>query len=424
MRWPLSQEYNEAIQDPVGNFRDPELRQGEARTNALGLPIPCSGNFADVYQVRSNDRTWAVKCFTREIRKLRERYTEISAYLQKARPPFMVGFQYLDRGIRVRGQWYPVLKMDWVEGCTLNDFVRRNVDRPRVLEKLARLWVRMAGYLHEANLAHCDLQHGNVLLVPGRRSGSLAIKLVDYDGMFVPALAGTPSGEVGHPAYQHPQRLREATYSREVDRFPLLVIYFAIRALMAGGRALWDRYDNGDNLLSREEDLRSPSGSALFAELMRLNDPDVPRLAERIREAVFQPLDQTPLLDELFPHSHHGGSSPVAASLPKEMTVTAVSPAAEPRWASSPPPVRRSFDIPVSTDELATKPFESDREQVVGGTRAPTATNPKALKAGRSPRTDEPLRKARLSTPLSELDCLPLALWDYLLCCSLWCALL
>jgi hypothetical protein len=48
--WPVSQDYNEAVQDPGASFGDPELRAAEAVTNALGLPMPCSGNFADVYQ--------------------------------------------------------------------------------------------------------------------------------------------------------------------------------------------------------------------------------------------------------------------------------------------------------------------------------------------------------------------------------------
>jgi len=38
--------------------------------------------------------------------------------------------------------------------------------------------------------------------------------------MWVPGLAGKKSGEVGHPAYQHPRRLKEGTYNQEVDRFP------------------------------------------------------------------------------------------------------------------------------------------------------------------------------------------------------------
>jgi hypothetical protein len=48
MPWPLSQDYNEAVQSPETSFADPELRHSEVATNAMGLPMPCSGNFADV----------------------------------------------------------------------------------------------------------------------------------------------------------------------------------------------------------------------------------------------------------------------------------------------------------------------------------------------------------------------------------------
>jgi hypothetical protein len=87
MAWPLSQDYNEAIQTPAQSLTDAELRQGEPVTNALGLPIPCSGNFADVYAIAAGQRKWAVKCFTRQIPGLRERYAEISKYLRKCACP-------------------------------------------------------------------------------------------------------------------------------------------------------------------------------------------------------------------------------------------------------------------------------------------------------------------------------------------------
>ena len=100
--------------------------------------MPYSGNFADVYQVRCPDGSrWAVKCFTREAVGLRERYQEISDHLRQARLPFTVDFSYLEQGIRVAGRWYPVLKMQWVEGLTLNQFVAQYLDKPAMLEALA-----------------------------------------------------------------------------------------------------------------------------------------------------------------------------------------------------------------------------------------------------------------------------------------------
>src|SRR5262249_6859145 len=230
----------------------------------------CSGNFADVYEMRGQGGArWAVKCFTREVRGLRERYSEISRYLQGARLPFTVDFQYLEQGIRVRGQWYPVLKMQWVEGLLLNEFAGDNVERPNRLQALGQVWLRLARSLREARLAHADLQHGNVILVPS--GSSLAIKLIDYDGMFVPSLAGRPSGEVGHANYQHPQRIRQGTFSAEVARCPLVLVATALHALTLVPE-LWKRYDNGDNLLFTQADLLAPAESPLFQELGRFRD--------------------------------------------------------------------------------------------------------------------------------------------------------
>ncbi len=302
MSWPLSQDYNEAIQSPETSFSDPELKQGEVVCNALGIPMPRSGNFADVYEVRcTNGSRWAIKCFTRQVPGLRERYQEISFALQEARLPFTVEFTYLQEGIRIHGQWYPILKMQWVEGLTFNDFVRQNLDKPAMLEGLLQIWGRMAQRLRAAGIAHADLQHGNVLLVPGSTANAVAVKLIDYDGMFVPTLAGKPSGEVGHPSYQHPQRVREGIYSAEVDRFPLLLIAASLRCVRVGGRALWERYDNGDNLLFREEDLKTPDGSQLFRELEGLSDGKAKTLVGLVRQALAGPLDSVPLLEEALP---------------------------------------------------------------------------------------------------------------------------
>jgi WD40 repeat protein len=301
MNWPTSQDYNEAVQDPSTSFSDPALKGGEVAVNAMGLPVPRSGNFADVYQFTdAAGKVWALKCFTRKVPGLKARYAKIDEHLAKARLPFTVGFQFLQQGVRVRGEWYPLLKMEWVEGFTLNDFVARNLGKPHHLHALTQMWAKLAGRLRDANMAHADLQHGNVLLVPGATPQKLGLKLIDYDGMWVPALAEGHSGEVGHPNFQHPLRLKERLYNADVDRFPHLVIAAGLRAALVGGKAVWDRFDNGDNLLFKETDFRDPAKAPVFKALWELNDPVLRTLVGHIALSAGQPLRKTPWLDDVL----------------------------------------------------------------------------------------------------------------------------
>ncbi|MBI5760738.1 MAG: hypothetical protein HZA46_19640 [Planctomycetales bacterium] len=307
MTWPHSTDYFEAIQSPATNFSDPELRQTEPAVNALGLPVACSGNFADVYHLRAPDgrRSWAVKCFTRPVPRLKERYREISRHLEQARLPFLVDFQFLEQGIRVRGEWYPVLKMDWVEGQTLNEFVREQLDEPETIELMLQLWLKIEPRLHKAQIAHGDLQHGNILLVPGSREDTVALKLVDYDGMWVPSLAGIPSGEVGHPSYQHPERSRKSLFTPDVDRFPHFVIALALRCLsQPEGRQLWKTYDSGENLLFSRPDLEVPAKSKLLRNLWNTGDRELHAWVGHLVIASQSPLEATPLLSKLLTDVH------------------------------------------------------------------------------------------------------------------------
>ena len=304
MPLPTSTDYRHAIQDPRTALDDDELRHGEVSRDARGLPVLWSGNFASVYRIHCppTGTTWALKCFTREVTARQERYRHIAAALEAARLPFTVPFVYLERGIQVHGQWYPAVKMEWVEGQTLNRFVEESLEKPKMLRQLLDLWPKLAARLRDAGIAHADLQHGNVLLVPAA-DGKLALKLIDYDGMYVPALAGTRSGEAGHPNYQHPRRLSEGTYNVHVDRFSHLVIFSAVHCLLVGNRDLWQRFNNGENLLFREQDFQHPEQSKLFRTLSETNDPGVRALVGRLALACKQPLEEVPWLDRMV----HGG---------------------------------------------------------------------------------------------------------------------
>jgi hypothetical protein len=311
MNWPISQDYNEAIQNPMQAFSDVDLLTGDVVVGPMGVPLPRSGNFADVYHVRGADlRDWAVKCFTRPAVGLDVRYAKVSDALARAKLPFTVGFSFLAEGIQVGGVWRPVVKMEWVEGLMLHQVVRENAARPQVLAALAQLWVKLCRRLREAGIAHSDLQHGNVMLVPGARSGVYELKLIDYDGMFVPSLANTPTGETGHPAYQHPARTSK-TYSPDLDRFPHLVVATALKALEKGGDSLWAKYDNGDNLLFTPQDFRDPAGSKLMRDLWTTGDTQIRALVGRLALSCGRPIPQTPWLDEIAPD---GSPSPLNAN--------------------------------------------------------------------------------------------------------------
>jgi hypothetical protein len=327
MSWPTTNEYNEAIQNLPATAGDDDLRRGEPALNSLGIPSPFAGGFADVYKIHCphTGKTWAVKCFTREVRERAERYQMIAAHLQNlrlrearhgiARLPFMVDFNYLDRGLLIRGDWYPVLKMRWVEGLALHQFVRDLLDRPRYLKLLLDKWLELSVRLRNWGMAHADLQHGNVLLVP-RGERQFVLRLVDYDGMYVPELSGKGSAEKGHPAYQHPKRLQEGTYNAEVDRFSHLAIYSTIRCLMVGQQELWGRFHNGDNLVFQQEDYRHPGQSAAIHTCWDLPDAEAQALVGRLILATRTALEQVPLLDQIV---HDGHVSPLEPAEEREV---------------------------------------------------------------------------------------------------------
>lgn len=290
MNCPTAQEYNEAIQNPQLNFADPELRQGQPELTPLGLPRPRSGNFATVYKLRCQQRDWAVRCFTHKFDDQQLRYAAISQQLARLNLPYMVGFSYLPQGIRISGQWFPILKMEWVEGELLDKYIARHLQNSQILLQLAERWVNLLQSLEQAGIAHGDLQHGNLMIVKGE------LRLIDYDGMFVPALAGRSSHEVGHQHYQHPQRTG-ADFHPQIDRFSGWVIYLALLALSAEP-ALWNQTYSGDDfILLQKSDFTDPHNSSILKQLSQHADPRVQILAETFVHALlaglpFPPIEQ------------------------------------------------------------------------------------------------------------------------------------
>ena len=294
MGWPTPQDYNEAVQNPKIAFADSELQMGRPELTPLGLPRSITGNFASVYKLQCPQRMWAVRCFLRQFEDHERRYTAISEHLIGLRLPYTVGFTFLRDGIRVRGRWYPMLKMEWVQGESLSAFIERHLGNRSTLLSLARRWVEMVKVLQQASIAHGDLQHGNVRVVNGE------LRLIDYDGMWVPALSGERSHEVGHPNYQHPRRTG-SDFGCYLDNFSAWVIYVSLIAL-ATDPGLWKQFGGGDeSLLFRRRDFEQPEASDVLRALERHRDEQIRSAIALFKSLLYLGPRDVPSLDGQIP---------------------------------------------------------------------------------------------------------------------------
>lgn len=307
MAWPGITDFSEAIQNPRLCFKGTAYEAGTVSVNQRGMPLVYSGAFACVYPVSVGNQTFAVRCFTREVSDQQSRYGELSSYLLDVLPPSFVHFEYVEQGISLRGDWYPVVMMEWVEGESLSSFVGSNLNDQDTLRRVAAQWRGgPAASLRGLGIAHNDLQHGNVMVQTDDR-----IRLVDYDGMFLPGFRGQRSPELGHKNFQHPLRTAE-DYDAYVDNFPSLVIYLSLLAI-ASDPGLWTFY-NDDNLIFTRNDYADPGKSPLFNLLKKSHDPTVAKLTERLEECCALPVQDVPDLETILqgiPRSSH--PSPAAA---------------------------------------------------------------------------------------------------------------
>lgn len=293
MNWPTHSDYQDAMQNPQVCFQEPELKTGEAATDMLGLPRVMSGNFASVYELRTTPGRWAIRCFVRQVPGQQGRYARLSQYLNSLNVPYLVKFEYLLKGILVKGEWYPIVKMQWVEGSPLNTYLEENFTNPQAMHKLASDFREMLKSMRELKIAHGDLQHGNIMVTP---QGEL--RLVDYDGMYAPVFGRGRAPELGHANFQHPRRTADY-YEEGLDNFSAIVLYTTFRAL-AVQPGLWDKFYQVDNLLLASSDYKAPLQSATFDALKNTNDPQVQQLAELLIKTSCAGVEQVPEFEEVM----------------------------------------------------------------------------------------------------------------------------
>lgn len=261
MPTPSCSDYSTSI--VVSNLvKAPKLESGHPEMYK-GRPIKFAGGFCIVFPYIVRGRKYAVRCWHAHLEGAEERTRRIAKSLQSINLPYFVGFEYIKEGIVTPQGMQPIVVMDWVEAQPMKKYISEHINDSSLLNTLADNFAKMVKDLHNHNLSHGDLQHGNIMV---KSDGSLV--LVDYDSMYVPELDGWTDEISGLAGYQHPARWNNKNLSPKADYFSELVIYTSLKAL-AETPALWSdlMIEDSDTMLFTAEDIKSGGTTPIFTIL-------------------------------------------------------------------------------------------------------------------------------------------------------------
>jgi hypothetical protein len=342
MSYPQIIDYNEAVQDPRNAFFDPELKVGKVAETPLGLPLALSGGFALTYTVNSGTSKFAVRCFHRAIPEAQNRYAAISSRLRSLGSSYFVKFDFQPQGIRVRGKPYPIVRMDWVEGDTLGVHLDRTASNTSAVVSLRRAFIDLAGFLERNGIAHGDIQNENVIVANG------ALRLIDYDGMFVTGMQEGRGTEVGHKHFQHPGR-ETRHFGPRIDRFSFIVLDVSLEALQADANLHRRFREGGQAILFKANDFADPASSEIFRVLDGM--PALRESARKLAAVCGTSISNIPTLSDFIA----GRNIPIAVAPP----VGALRP-------SPPPAYIGAFDVIDAKDFSAVMQHVGDKIELVG----------------------------------------------------------
>lgn len=277
MNYPLISEYLEAIKHSEDNFN--ELSTLRPVYDEAGEIVMSSGNFAVVFKMKdeSSGKLYAVKCFLKEQEERDVAYQQITDELEHVSSNYLCSIKYFQKELFVDSTVssdteFPVLRMEWVEGVTLDKYVHQHISDKYALQLITYKFCQMAAWLMSQPFAHGDLKPDNILVT---EDGTLV--LVDYDGMYVPAMQGQKARELGSPDYRHPLRTEDC-FNEHIDDFPLALIGMSLKAI-ALDTSLLQNNARSDSLLFSESDFQDIGECLMMKSLCALlNDSEFSKL--------------------------------------------------------------------------------------------------------------------------------------------------
>ena len=150
--------------------------------------LPEGGSTCDIYRTKWQRRDVFVK-------RLKEMYRSNPLYLDALDKEFDIGAQLRHPSLPVYHEFHrDYIVLDYIDGQTLAEMIERQdpwLKKEKNIIRMLKELVDVVGYLHQHNIAHCDIKPDNIMITANGRN----LVLIDFDKSYTDALNDTS----GHP---------------------------------------------------------------------------------------------------------------------------------------------------------------------------------------------------------------------------------
>lgn len=169
--------------------------------------VKSEGRFCMAFRLEDNEKQLCYRVWKERIPDAFERFKLIDEKLSKIKLEYFSNFRYVPSALRMKcdGSTVPGIVMDWLEGKTLDTFLKEDWIQLSTVEKLTfiRDFYYMCYRLRINGISHGDLSCLNIIVTSSRK-----IRLVDYDSLFVTEMKQNYYQTTGGaPSFQHPERI-------------------------------------------------------------------------------------------------------------------------------------------------------------------------------------------------------------------------
>jgi NADH:ubiquinone oxidoreductase subunit C len=273
--WPTAAQIDESIGNLKNKSNRDEIRYFQVAKNMMDDPLTFPGQFARVYKMlntEDNNKSVALRFFSKKKEGSMNRYRILheyfEPYFEKDMLNFFINFNFVKDAVKIninkKQYLFPVIKMDWIEGETLEKFLQDHSSEIKI-KKIKNSFKKIVDEMDSYDIAHGDLHPKNIIIA---KNGE--IKLVDYDCLFIKKFSGDDMPELGDPDCQHPNR-KNFKYDHAIDRFSAFVLYFAL-SILEDNPEFSDIRD-GEFIFSRA-DYENPEQSETFKKISEIQSPE------------------------------------------------------------------------------------------------------------------------------------------------------